>query len=206
MLTDPHLAKLATETESTATRSNFFNQVWDQDTFNPKNYQIAGITAALLATGVFSSVFPGLGPAEFTVMTARTRVGASRVGGSSTTTETLVSRWLGVKGGLHQRIPLGAPGGLYTELPPLAWRICEEMVGFKFDSLVPSIQKPLQLMVGEIDNYPQVHFLENVMTFAKVLTGPGRARVITDTGHSIHNERPTFLASQIIAMPILPHS
>ncbi len=206
VLTDPHLAKLATETESTATRSNFFNQVWDQDTFNPKNYQIGGVTAALLATGVFSSVFPGLGPAEFTLMTAELAsvlLGLEvvppqpqlwyRDGWASKVVYINESRWE------RQEV--------YTSnFRRWHWRICEEMVGFKFDSLIPSIQKPLQLLVGEIDNYPQVHFLENVMNFAKVLAGPGRARVVTDTGHSIHNERPTLLASQIIEMPILRNS
>lgn len=79
------------------------------------------------------------------------------------------------------------------------WRICQEMVGFRFDSLKPKMTKPLLLMVGEIDNYPQVHFLSNVRDFAATLIGPAQGGLtIQETGHSIHNERPSFLARQVL--------
>ena len=71
------------------------------------------------------------------------------------------------------------------------WRICEEMLGFTFDP--QSIKTPLQLMAGEKDDYPYVHSLSNVKNLAGTLRGPGRALTILDTGHSIHNERPSFL-------------
>jgi pimeloyl-ACP methyl ester carboxylesterase len=84
------------------------------------------------------------------------------------------------------------------------WRISEEMVGYTFDALVPFINKPLLLMVGENDDYPQVHFFSNVTAFASTMTGPGHALTIQDTGHSIHNERPHFLAEQIIGFAPAP--
>jgi len=79
------------------------------------------------------------------------------------------------------------------------WRICEEMIGFTFDSLVPNMTKPLLLMVGESDNYPEVHFLSNVTKFANGLKGPAQGGLtVQETGHSMHNERPFFLAHQVI--------
>ena len=73
------------------------------------------------------------------------------------------------------------------------------MIGFTFDSLKPSMNKPLLLMVGEKDNYADVHFLSNVSAFAAELTGPAQGGLtIQDTGHSIHNERPFFLARQVV--------
>lgn len=74
------------------------------------------------------------------------------------------------------------------------------MIRFKFDALLPNINKPLLLMVGESDNYPQVHFLDNVKNFAKSLSGLGECITVQDTGHSIHNERPYFLANQAAAI------
>jgi len=72
------------------------------------------------------------------------------------------------------------------------------MIGFKFDALAPRINKPLLLMVGELDQYPEVHFFSNVSRFAATLSGLGKALTVQDTGHSIHNERPYFLANQIV--------
>jgi pimeloyl-ACP methyl ester carboxylesterase len=78
------------------------------------------------------------------------------------------------------------------------WRICGECVGFSFDPLAAQIQKPLLLMVGSADAYPLVNFQRNVMKFGSALTGPGITQTIQDTGHSIHNERPSFLAQQVL--------
>jgi pimeloyl-ACP methyl ester carboxylesterase len=73
------------------------------------------------------------------------------------------------------------------------------MIGFTFDALVPAMKKPLLLMVGEKDDYPEVHFLSNVTNFAALLTAPAQGVLtIRDTGHSIHNERPSFLAHQVV--------
>jgi hypothetical protein len=41
-----------------------------------------------------------------------------------------------------------------------------------FDSLKPGMTKPLLLMAGEKDDFPQVHFVSNVRDFAATLTGP----------------------------------
>ena len=73
------------------------------------------------------------------------------------------------------------------------------MIGFTFDALAPTMKKPLLLMVGEKDDYPEVHFLSNVTNFAASLTAPAQGVLtIQDTGHSIHNERPYFLAHQVV--------
>ena len=61
------------------------------------------------------------------------------------------------------------------------------MIGFKFDTLAHSVNKPLLLMVGELDQYPEVHFLSNVKSLAATLGGLGKALTVQDTGHSIHN-------------------
>ncbi len=54
-------------------------------------------------------------------------------------------------------------------------------------------------MVGERDQYPEVHFFSNVSHFATTLGGLSKALTVQDTGHSIHNERPYFLANQIVS-------
>jgi hypothetical protein len=46
------------------------------------------------------------------------------------------------------------------------------MIGYTFDPA--SMTKPLLLMVGEVDNYNYVHFLDNVSTFAAALAGPAQ--------------------------------
>src|SRR5262249_37950450 len=64
--------------------------------------------------------------------------------------------------------------------------------------LAPSIQKPLLLMVGEDDRYQLVDIRDNVVGLGKALTGPGRTQTVSYTGHSIHDERPRFLAQQVM--------
>ena len=62
------------------------------------------------------------------------------------------------------------------------WRICEEMLGYTFSPA--SMNKPLLLMVGEIDDYNYVHFLGYVKAFAAALKGPAQGGLtIQDTGH-----------------------
>jgi pimeloyl-ACP methyl ester carboxylesterase len=78
------------------------------------------------------------------------------------------------------------------------WRICEELVNFDFTALSADFSKPLLLMVGEKDAYPCVNFFGNVTSFAQNLQLPGYAFTVQNTGHSIHDEHPTFLAQKII--------
>jgi pimeloyl-ACP methyl ester carboxylesterase len=78
------------------------------------------------------------------------------------------------------------------------WRICAEILGFTFDALAPQIDKPMLLMAGELDDYPEAHFVQNLRQLAQTLTGPGSALTVQDTGHSIPAERPYFLANQIV--------
>jgi hypothetical protein len=61
-----------------------------------------------------------------------------------------------------------------------------------------TIKKPLLLMVGEKDDYPMVEFAKNVPSFASAIYSPGLGHIVADTGHSIHNERPLFLATQLM--------
>ena len=82
------------------------------------------------------------------------------------------------------------------------WRICGEMIRYSFEGYAP--KKPLLLMVGEDDNYPLVHFADNVKSLAGTLKGLGKCLVVQDTGHSIHNERPFFLANQVVAFAPRP--
>jgi pimeloyl-ACP methyl ester carboxylesterase len=83
------------------------------------------------------------------------------------------------------------------------WRIGMEMIGFTFSALATVMNVPMQLMVGANDDYPYVHFAQYVPTFAtQSLHKPDRALTVPDTGHSIHNERPVFLANQIVSFPV----
>ena len=78
-----------------------------------------------------------------------------------------------------------------------------EMLGFAFSALAPNMNVPMQLMVGEDDDFPYVHFASYVPNFAtQSLHKPDRALTVQDTGHSIHNERPFFLANQIVSFPV----
>jgi pimeloyl-ACP methyl ester carboxylesterase len=79
------------------------------------------------------------------------------------------------------------------------WRIAADMFNFSFDSLKSQMKTPLMLMAGADDDFPYVHFATNVPEFAKDLTCPGVCLTVQNTGHSIHNERPSFLANQVAA-------
>ena len=67
LLTDPVLASRATADEASPawpaspeplnSRSNFFTTVWCKDTFNPTDFDIAGVAGALVSEDVFSGPF-----------------------------------------------------------------------------------------------------------------------------------------------------
>jgi pimeloyl-ACP methyl ester carboxylesterase len=78
------------------------------------------------------------------------------------------------------------------------WRICEELISFDFSVLSGSFVNPLLLLVGEEDNFVDAHFLDNVKALASNLGSPGYCFTVQQTGHSIHDEHPTFLAQKII--------
>jgi pimeloyl-ACP methyl ester carboxylesterase len=178
--------------EIPASRPDFFNTVWCQDTFNPTDYDIGAVVGALLAAGAFPNILVILGAAAIAAaILALPTIPPQpqmwyRDDWTSKPTYITESR-------LDRREVYN------TDFRQWHWRICEEMIGFKFDALVAGMNKPLLLMVGEEDNYPEVHFLSNVSSFAGALTGPAQGGLtIQDTGHSIHNERPFFLAHQVV--------
>jgi pimeloyl-ACP methyl ester carboxylesterase len=218
----PMASQRATEAESDTTRSEFFTTVFDQDTANLHDLGIAAGLAGILVGGEWgaTSTIPGLGA----ILAA---AGAVDVGGAIYQVPVVPPQpqmWYRDDWGT---LP-GDPGALPCAPPPSAanfgqtklificagrldrqeiynanmrqwhWRICGECIGFSFDPLAAQIQKPLLLMVGSADSYPLVDFQRNVMQFGSALTGPGITQTIQDTGHSIHNERPSFLAQQVL--------
>lgn len=224
-VSDPVLAGRATDgptppwpgsAEPDSLRPDFFNTVWDQDTANVAAQY--GTQVASIA-GVLTLEFPELLPLTLGL------VGALE-GLASVPAQPLM--WY------RDDWPTGAPpvqlapwGHTAMVGPAKAvyiqesrrdrrelynadfrrwhWRICQEMIGYTFDALVPDINSGLQtnkgllLMVGEKDNYPDVHFLSCVEKLAQSLKGLGKCLTVQDTGHSIHNERPYFLANQILS-------
>jgi pimeloyl-ACP methyl ester carboxylesterase len=204
LLTDPVLAGRATDGPSPAwpasseqenSRSGFFNTVWCKDTFDPTDFDVATVAAALISQGIFA------GP-----LAPIAALGAGVVAAAILSLPTVppqpqlwyrddwASKPIYIEESRRDRREV-----YNTNFRQWHWRICEEMIGFKFDALAPNMNKPLLLMVGEKDDYPEVHFLSNVTNFAAALTGPAQGGLtIQDTGHSIHNERPYFLANQVV--------
>lgn len=192
LLTDPVLADRATKSEVDSSRSDFFNTVWCQDTFNPKDYDYAAVAGAVLSASIITGAVAALG--------------AGAVAAAILSLPTLPAQpqmWYSDGWALKQTYVDESRRDrreVYNaNFRQWHWRICEEMIGFKFDSLVPRMNKPLLMMVGEQDDYPEVHFRSNVGQFAAALNGPAQGGLtIQATGHSIHNERPFFLAHQVM--------
>jgi pimeloyl-ACP methyl ester carboxylesterase len=204
LLTDPTLAGRATESEAPGTRSKFFDTVWCQNTFDPHDADAAKIAAALLSAGVLSGA---LAP----VINAFGGAAVDAVVGGAVAAAYLNLPTVPPQPQMWYRDDWASKPTYIEEsrrdrrevynanFRQWHWRICEEMIGFTFDALVPTMKKPLLLMVGEKDDYPEVHFLSNVTNFASSLTAPAQGVLtIQDTGHSIHNERPSFLAHQVV--------
>jgi pimeloyl-ACP methyl ester carboxylesterase len=192
LLTDPVVAGRATDQEQPGSRTDFFTKVWCNDTFDPTDYDYAAVAGALVSAGVFT------GPLDV--------VGAGAVAAAILNLPTVPQQpqmwyrddWAS-KPTFIQETRLDRREIYNTEFRHWHWRICGEMIGYKFDALVALMNKPLLMMVGESDNYPEVHFLSNVSNFAADLTGPAQGGLtIKDTGHSIHDERPYFLARQVL--------
>jgi pimeloyl-ACP methyl ester carboxylesterase len=210
LLADHVSASRATEAEIDGSRADFFSTVWDQPTFNPTLAQALAVAGALIAAGVFSSVIAALGAAAIAgAILALPQVPAQplmwyRDDWPNGAPAVPLAPW-------GPAVSVGPAKAVYIQESrrdrreiynatsrKWHWRICGEMIRFKFDALVPLINKPLLLMVGESDNFPEVHFLDNVKTLAGSLKGLGQCLTLQDTGHSIHNERPYFLASQVL--------
>jgi pimeloyl-ACP methyl ester carboxylesterase len=203
-------------------RSDFFSTVFDKDTANLKDVGVAtAIASGLIGAGALGagSTIPVLG-------TILAGVAVADVAGAIMGVPVIPPQpqmWYrddwgppGDPGALPCTPPSDAANCGQTKLVHICggrldrqevynenlrrwhWRICGECVGFSFDPLTAQIQKPLLLMVGDADRYQLVDFRTNVMLFGGTLTGPGTTQTINDTGHSIHNERPSFLAQQVL--------
>jgi pimeloyl-ACP methyl ester carboxylesterase len=210
------------EPEGDTTRSDFFSTVFDKDTANLQDIGIAtGLAGALLSAEALTAAgaIPGLGA----ILAAATLVDVAGAIMQVPVIPPQPQMWYRDDWG-----PPGDPGALPCPAPPNAasfgqaklvaicegrldrqevynanlrqwhWRICGECVGFSFGPLAAQMQKPMLLMVGDKDFYPLVDFHKYVMDFGGTLTCPGTTQTIQDTGHSIHNERPRFLAQQIL--------
>ena len=198
-LAGPKLWSQATTSELTSTREDFFSSVWDQPTFQPDvadGLAIGtAIAAAAVATGLSTLAMPAL---AVILETGYVNLATSppqpqqwyRADWPSTPVyilESRLERWEVYNQNFRQ----------------WHWRIAMEMLGFTFSALAPYMNVPMQLMAGEDDDYPYVHFASYVPNFAtQSLHKPDRALTVQDTGHSIHNERPIFLASQIVGFPV----
>jgi pimeloyl-ACP methyl ester carboxylesterase len=211
LLADSQTVQRATEVEADGSRGNFFKMAWDQATFDPTLYDAGAVAVAM-------TLAPGLLTGAFALLAAPFIAGAL-AGLPKVPAQPLMWFRDDWPGGVPE-VPL-APWGPAVSVGPAKaiaiqearrdrreiynaisrrwhWRICGEMIRFKFDTLIPNMNKPLLLMVGEADNFPLVKFLDNVKSFAGSLTGLGQCITVQDTGHSIHDERPYFLANQLI--------
>jgi len=199
LLTDPVLAGRATDGPSPAwpaspeketSRPDFFNTVWCKNTFHPPDFEVTAVAVALAATFTGGLAVVGAGLVAGAILGLPTVPPQPQLWYR----DSWASKSTYIEESRRDRREV-----YNTNFRQWHWRICEEMIGFKFDALLPRMNKPLLLMVGEEDNYPLVHFLSNVSNFAGMLTGPAQGGLtIKNTGHSIHNERPHFLANQIV--------
>ncbi|WP_300611801.1 alpha/beta fold hydrolase [Trebonia sp.] len=226
-ITDPQLLDRITQTlkdgvlDQTlvdAARSDFINTVWYQDTFSPPSPGVAVtlVALAMVMSGEFVSAAATIGGGIFS--------GWFGAAVTALFVADLVAGWAALPAVPRQPLmwyrddwpgPLTSDNAakltamqedlydrqeIYNEnFRQWHWRICMDCIGYSFAALQHAINKNLQLMVGTSDNYPMVHFANNVPQFAASLTGPGVGLSVYDTGHSIHNERPYFLAQQVIA-------
>ena len=229
-LTDPQLACRATEgstllpngttLETNDWRDTFFNTVWYQDTQHIADqagpYAMVIAQALILSGFVTNIVSIGLVAAVALGLLGLSPVPPQplmlyRDDWPPGTVVTLPGPWgilppiVGITKAVYIQESLLDRQEIYpVNYRQWHWRICEEMLGFKFDWLTQAPIKPLLLMVGQKDDYPFVHFYSNVQNLASRLVGPGKAFTVSDTGHSIHNERPDFLAGQVLDFAAVP--
>lgn len=81
------------------------------------------------------------------------------------------------------------------------WRASIEQMLFSHRepiNLVEKLQGRVLLMTGEGDNYFEIKIYDSTEELATIaINTPGKLRLLKDTGHSIHDERPQQLASEI---------
>jgi pimeloyl-ACP methyl ester carboxylesterase len=211
-LTDPKCAGAATDIDPSAlepeqTRRDFFSTVWDKPTFAPDKTTAAEVAAAIMAAASIGIITLPVGMVAELLIQCYMQLHTSPPQATQWYRDDWPSKPVPPK-------PFGDAKINYmdesrwdrwdvynTNFRQWHFRISEELIGFQFDP--NTINKPLQLMAGQADDYDYVHFVKYVTDFAGKLSGPGRALTVQDTGHSIHNERPTFLANQIIEFPVL---
>ena len=88
------------------------------------------------------------------------------------------------------------------------WRVAFEQLLFSHAEDIPGpatgalymlMTRPLLLLSGAADNYDYAHIFDRSREMARALPGlTGKGVFLRDTGHSIHAERPRFLATQIV--------
>jgi pimeloyl-ACP methyl ester carboxylesterase len=204
LLTDPVLAGRSTDAESTGSRAGFFDLVWCKDTFNPTEYDVGAVATSLTAwgagpVGVAIASVPGIGALGTVAITGIITTAILGLPTVDKQPQLWYRDLWPSKPTYISEARLDRREVYNINFRHWHWRICEEMIGYTFDALVPNMTKPLLLMVGEDDDYQLVDFLGNVKSFAAGLTAPAQGGLtIQNTGHSIHNERPYFLASQVI--------
>jgi pimeloyl-ACP methyl ester carboxylesterase len=89
------------------------------------------------------------------------------------------------------------------------WRVaCEQLIFSHIDRVDHDDNQPWRfelnkvrqlLVAGEMDNFPGTHIFDCTRKLATwMVETPGRSLFLKDTGHSMHTERPIFLADQIV--------
>jgi pimeloyl-ACP methyl ester carboxylesterase len=198
LVSDQQIADSANDSESDASRAEFFSKVWDQPTFDPTWINL-GIELALGPAGFLLATLPPVPAQPLLWYRDDWPTGAPMVP---------LAPWgpavsVGPTKAVYIQEARRDRREIYNQVSRRwHWRICGEMIRYSFEGYAP--KKPLLLMVGEDDNYPLVHFADNVKSLAGTLKGLGKCLVVQDTGHSIHNERPFFLANQVVAFAPRP--
>jgi pimeloyl-ACP methyl ester carboxylesterase len=192
LLSNNHLAGQMGET-----REQFLADVFDNPAVDITPIQAGGIAAALIAASVFPNAIVALGAVAISgALLALPHLGPE---------PSLWWRpdWPGIYA-ITDSSRFDRQEVCCTAMRDWHFRICLEMVGYNFFSLRnanPSqlvVTKPLLLLVGEKDDNTYEHFYQYVPQFAKLMNGLGQCLTVKNTGHSIHNERPFFLAQQIV--------
>jgi pimeloyl-ACP methyl ester carboxylesterase len=190
--------------EASGSRGEFFTKVWCKATFDPHDFDYATVAADLVAAGIgplgsFIASLPGPGTAVAAAVAAALTAVILGLPTVAAQPQLWYSNSWPAKPTYILESRLDRREVYNTNFRQWHWRICQEMIGYTFDALAPNINKPLLLMVGEQDNFALVEFFKNVSAFAAALTGPAQGGLtIQNTGHSIHNERPYFLAHQVV--------
>jgi len=194
-LTTPQLINKVNQAEGTgpSVRESFFKQAFDDPAFNPADYDWQTLVGALIAAGIIPEPSLGLTLGELIQIVVKN---LSTV--PPQPQMWWLDGWLAKKRFITEsRIDRQEQ---YNEwLREWHWRVAMETTEYTPATLVPSINKPLLLLVGAGDDFPMVHILKYVKQLAGALSGPGQCVVVSGTGHSIHDERPNWLAKQILA-------